>query len=243
MTSSPSAPPSIDWQVVQTSGSAQSFHGQDPDPGTGHQLWVHTAATPALILGSTQPDELIHRDRATQDGIEVCRRRSGGGLVYLDPTTDCWVDAIIPADSPLWDADVGRAFHWIGQAWAATIDEALGPGGPALVHRGGNRSGGSDRPLWCFSGLGHGEVTVGASKVVGLSQRRTRDWVRLQTLVIGRWPGRRLLPYLDLDVARAGRRVDPDSIDPTSVRAGPPPGIRLPDPATLGASFVDRVIG
>lgn len=241
--SSPTSPPPIDWQVVQTHGSAEDFHNRDPDPEPSHQLWVHTTASPALILGSTQPDDLIHRARATEDGIEVCRRRSGGGLVYLDPATDCWVDAVIPTGSPLWDADVGRAFHWIGQAWAATIDRALGPGGPALVHRGASRSSDANRPLWCFSGLGHGEVTVGASKVVGLSQRRTRGWVRLQTLVIGRWPGRRLLPYLDLDVARAGRGVDPDGIDPTTVRAGPPPGIRLPDPQTLSASFVDQVIG
>ncbi len=229
--------------MVQSHGSAESFHRRDPDPEPTHQLWVHTAAAPALILGSTQPDDLIQRARATEDGIEVCRRRSGGGLVYLDPATDCWVDAVIPTGSPLWDADVGRAFHWIGHAWATTIEQAIGAGGPALVHRGGGRSGEGKRPLWCFSGLGHGEVTVGGSKVVGLSQRRTRNWVRLQTLVIGRWPGRRLLPYLDLDVARAGRGVDPDSIDPATVRAGPPPGIRLPDPQTLGAALVDQVTG
>lgn len=241
MTTSPLTPPSIDWLVVPTRGSAEEFHHRDPGQGSGHQLWVHTTPGPALILGSTQPDGLLDRDRAAADGIEVCRRRSGGGLVHLDPVTDCWVDAIVPAGSPLWETDIGRAFHWIGQAWASTIDRALGPGGPALVHLDRTRPGGRNRPLWCFAGLGHGEVTVGASKVVGLSQRRTRDWVRLQSLVIGRWPGRRLLPYLDVDVARTIRGVDPDGIDPATVRAGPPPGIGLPDPQTLAAAFIEQV--
>ena len=35
----------------------------------------------------------------------------------------------------------------------------------------------------CFSGRGPGEVFSGDKKVVGLSQRRTRDWIRFQTLV------------------------------------------------------------
>ncbi len=59
---------------MQSHGSAESFHRRDPDPEPTHQLWVHTAAAPALILGSTQPDDLIQRARATEDGIEVCRR-------------------------------------------------------------------------------------------------------------------------------------------------------------------------
>lgn len=225
--------------MLRSSGSADEFHHRDPSSDPGHELWVHTPTRPALILGSTQPDELIDRQRAEADGIEVCRRRSGGGLVYLDPTTDCWIDAIVPADSPRWDADVGRAFHWLGEVWATTIDRALGPSGPALLHRPGPRSSPARRPLWCFDDLGHGEVTVGASKVVGLSQRRTRNWVRLQSLVLGRWPGRRLLPYLDLEVARSLRGVD--GIDPTAVRAGPPTGIRLPPPDVLAKAFIDAV--
>ncbi len=247
-------PTSIAWRVVRDEGPAAEFHQREPDTEPGHQLWVRRLPGPALILGSTQPDELVRADRAAADGIEVCGRRSGGGLVHVDPATDCWIDAIVPADSPLWHRDVGLAFHWLGQVWADVLDERLGPAGPALVHRAPPRSGRSGRALWCFADRGHGEVTVGASKVVGLSQRRTRTWVRLQSLVLGAWPGRRLLPYLDLDVAASlvGRHADTSSIDrnpsidrdpaidPGAVRAGPPPGVRLPDPEALADAFIGR---
>ena len=72
----------------------------------------------------------------------------------------------MPAGSPLWEHDVGRAFHWVGQTWAAALDDVLGPTGPALVNRPSPRSTRASRPLWCFAELGHGEITVGASKVV-----------------------------------------------------------------------------
>ena len=37
--------------------------------------------------------------------------------------------------------------------------------------------------LVCFAGLGPGEVTLDGQKLVGLSQRRTRDGVRIQGLL------------------------------------------------------------
>lgn len=269
----PTAPPGdrdqpepIGWEIEYSTGSADAFHHRDPDAdATGeigavaaagsatetpdrHRLWIHTTPSPVLILGSTQPDELIRRDRAAADGIEVCRRRSGGGLVYLDPATDCWVDAIVPIGSPLWQEDVGRAFHWMGAAWVEVLDDVLGPGGPALLHRGRPRATGSGsrrpaRSLWCFDDLGHGEVTIGGSKVVGLSQRRTRRSARLQSLVLGRWPGRRLLPYLDPRVVEELAGSGEVTLDPGAVLAGPPPGIRLPAPTTLAAAFVARLTG
>jgi hypothetical protein len=263
-------PPRVRWQVARDTATASEFHRRDPETDTGHQLWIQRIPGPALILGSTQPDELIRADRAEADGIEICRRRSGGGLVFLDPATDCWLDAIVPAGSPLWHDDVGVAFHWLGNRWAAALNDLLGPAGPALANH--PRAGATQRrrPLWCFAGLGHGEVTIGASKVVGLSQRRTRQWIRLQSLVLGAWPGRRLLPYLDLDVARAlaetgpsgrslttaaraagllaaesaradrGDQSPPLGTDPGRVRAGPPPGIRLPAPDVLVEAFLER---
>jgi len=47
----------------------------------------------------------------------------------------------------------------------------------------------------CFAGLGSGEVSVGDRKIVGMSQRRTRDWARFQCLV-----HRRFEPDDSLDV-------------------------------------------
>lgn len=267
-----SPPPPPAWQVIEVAGSADAFHRRDPGPAPGHQLLIASIPRPALVLGSTQPDELIDRDRAEADGIEVCRRRSGGGLVYLDPRTDCWIDAVVPARSPLWQDDVGTAFHWLGRCWAGVLDAAIGPAGPVEVNR--PRPGGLPlphsttapddsprrrrvtRPLWCFAELGHGEVSLGGSKIVGLSQRRTRHWTRLQSLVLGRWPGWRLGPYLDPAVAAdlvagAGSATLtnsevvgaglPPAADPAFVAAGPPAGITLPDVATLIERFVESI--
>ena len=243
-------PTRVRWRVVRETGPAEDFHRRDPDGDPGHQFWILRPSRPTLVLGSTQPAELVRTDRAATDGIEVCRRRSGGGLVYLDPATDCWLDAIVPVGSPLWHDDVGRAFHWLGRRWADTISDLLGPAGPALANHPRPTRAPNPRPLWCFAGIGHGEVTIGASKVVGLSQRRTRGWIRLQSLVLGAWPGRRLLPYLDLDVAAellgtrptgASTGSDPPlGADPARVRAGPPPGLRLPPPDELIDAFLDR---
>ena len=42
--------------------------------------------------------------------------------------------------------------------------------------------------LVCFAGIGPGEVLDGdGRKWVGISQRRTRDWIRLQTMAHRRW--------------------------------------------------------
>lgn len=246
-------PQRVRWRVLRDAAPAAEIHARDPGPEPGHQLWIHRVPRPALILGSTQPEELVRSDLAAADGIEVCRRRSGGGLVYLDPATDCWLDAIVPVGSPLWRDDVGVAFHWLGERWAAALNTLLGPAGPAVIHRPRPGATSRRRPLWCFADLGHGEVSIGPSKVVGLSQRRTRNWLRLQSLVLGGWPGRRLLPYLDLDVARSlvgGEATDnrggtssaalPFGIDPARVRAGPPPGVRLPAPDALIEAFLDQ---
>jgi len=101
----------------------------------------------------------------------------------------------IPAGDPLWDNDVGRAFHWLGAVWAEVL---AAEGLSARVHDGGLRS-----TPWsgrvCFAGLGPGEVTVEGRKVVGLSQRRTREAARFQCCALLRWEPERLLDVLTLD--------------------------------------------
>jgi lipoate-protein ligase A len=51
----------------------------------------------------------------------------------------------------------------------------------------------------CFAGLGPGEVTVEGRKVVGLSQRRTREAALFQCCAARRWEPARLLELLALD--------------------------------------------
>lgn len=186
------------WVVERATGSAAVFHAQPlPEPVT-RTVWVFDVDRPALVLGSTQRDEVVDRDETTRAGIEVVRRRSGGGAVLLEPGGATWIDVVVPADDPLWDDDVGRSFHWLGDVWRDAL-AAFGIDG--AVHR--------DRPMqtrWselvCFAGLGAGEVVVrGGAKVLGMSQRRTRAGARLQTTVLHDWSPRRFAALLALPSA------------------------------------------
>ncbi|HKA04003.1 MAG TPA: hypothetical protein VKD67_06720, partial [Acidimicrobiales bacterium] len=92
-----------------------------------------------------------------------------------------------PAGDPLWSDDIGRAAHWLGDAWTTALATAGVTG--ATVHRGPLiRAPWSD--VVCFAGLGPGEVTIDGRKVVGISQRRTRAAARFQCAALLRWdPG------------------------------------------------------
>lgn len=147
---------------------------------------------PAVVLGSTQGDGVVVPGAA---GLEVARRRSGGGAVLVEPGRLAWADVVVPAGDPLWRADVGRATWWLGEAWAAALS-ALGVAG-GVVHRGGLVPS-SWSPWVCFAGLGPGEVTVDGAKVVGISQRRNRTGVLFQCAVPLAWDPAPLLAALAL---------------------------------------------
>lgn len=115
--------------------------------------------------------------------VDVVRRRSGGGLVWLDPTVSCWVDLTVPVGDRLHSDDVGLAFGWIGELIAACLTEF---GVEAEVHR-GPAIAGPDDGLVCFTGRGAGEVFVEGRKLVGMSQRRTRHASRFQCVWYDSW--------------------------------------------------------
>lgn len=166
-------------------------------------MWVFDVEHPAIVLGSGQPDSDVDADAAYAAGVDVVRRRSGGGAVLLVPGDVVWIDVLLPATDPLWSDDVRLAFHWLGEAWA----EALGRLGVAAdVHRGAMvPSPWSSRA--CFAGLGPGEVvaaTPGRPKLVGLSQRRTRHGARLQSSVHRRFSA---APTVDLLAMTAADRT------------------------------------
>jgi len=149
---------------------------------------VLVPTVPAVVLGSTQAAP------PGPAGIEVVRRRSGGGAVLVAPDDPLWVDVDLPVGDGLWSDDVGRSFSWLGAAWA----EALGGG---VVHEGPFEPGRWGRTV-CFAGRGPGEVFVDGAKVVGLAQRRTRAGARFQCAVLGSWePG----PLIDVVVPPADR--------------------------------------
>ncbi len=119
-------------------------------------------------------------------GASVVRRRGGGGAVLVAPGAQVWVDVWIPRFDPLWDADVVRSARWVGDAWAAAIDD-VGLG-PSVVHDGSSVAAPWSAEV-CFAGLGPGEVRSGSPqrKVMGLTQHRTRHGVRFQAMALARW--------------------------------------------------------
>lgn len=151
---------------------------------------------PALVIGSTQPAAHVDADRLDAAGVDLCRRRSGGGAVLVCPGDLLWVDVVVPAGDYLWSSDVGRAFWWLGDVWVEALAR-LGVAG-AEAHRGplvANRWSG-----WaCFAGLGPGEVSAAGAKVVGISQRRTRQGSLLQCAALLRWDPPALVELMALD--------------------------------------------
>jgi len=216
------------WEVERSSGPAGPFHARDLPDEPVPAVWVHEVTRPALVLGSTQGDEVVDTGAAAAAGVDVVRRRSGGGAVLLVPGRQLWVDVVVPRDHERWSDDVGLAFHWLGEAWA----DALGSLGVAAeVHRGA-----LVRTAWsrlvCFAGLGPGEVTVGGRKVVGVSQRRTRAAARFQCSALAAWEPGPLLHLLRLDPAER-RRAGAELADAAA-------GVGV-DLAALEAAFLARL--
>jgi lipoate-protein ligase A len=212
------------WIIERATGAAGALHaasGAQLDGASGpvgRRARVLEASRAAVVLGAAEPDHHVDRRRAERLGLEVARRRSGGGAVLVGPGEVLWVDLIVPRDDPLWSDDVGRATWWVGELWAGALGavwdrRATAWRGPLV------RTAWSD--LVCFAGLGPGEVVVDGgqaapsgtpirAKVVGISQRRTRRGALFQCASLLRWRPADLLQALDLDPSareRAGAEL------------------------------------
>ena len=103
--------------------------------------------------------------------------------MLLWPDEFVWLDLEIPATDELWNNDIGHSMWWVGEFWRAML---AGSEPRAAVYRGRMQ-----RTRWstdvCFAGTGPGEVLVDTAKLVGISQRRTREAARFQTMVHLRW--------------------------------------------------------
>lgn len=143
-----------------------------PEP-TGRLAAFCYPNRPAVVLGSTQQLASIDQDATAAFGAELVRRRSGGGAVFIAPGAQVWLDLFVPVDDPLYALDVSRAAGFVGELWRETLVELEGVGTEFVVHAGPLVSSPWSR-LWCFSGLGPGEVSAAGKKLVGVSQRRSR---------------------------------------------------------------------
>lgn len=182
-------------------GSAAGFHARPVPDTPDRSVSVLEVGRPALVLGSTQSESDADLGALAAAGVELARRRSGGGAVLLRPREVLWVDVVVPRGDRLWDDDVGVAFHWLGRSWAAALADL---GVRAEVHEGPLVTTTWSR-LVCFAGLGPGEVTVGGAKVVGIAQRRTRGGARFQCALLARWRPADTISLLALDEGERAR--------------------------------------
>jgi lipoate-protein ligase A len=159
-----------------------------------------TRAVPAstLVLGSTQPAELVAGSSLRAHGTALVRRRGGGGAVYLAPGEPLWLDAWVPRDDPLWRHDVSVAAAWVGDWWVAAL-AAFGLSG--LDVHSGRAVPGELGDLVCFAGRGPGEVFHDGRKVVGLSQWRAREGALFSSCAYLHWDPRPMIELLDVDEA------------------------------------------
>ncbi len=169
------------WSTEHRAGDVGAFHARPL--GDQRSATFFEVRLPTLVLGSSQRAESVDIEAAGRLGIDIARRRSGGGGVLLWPGEHIWLDLEIAESDDLWSDDVGRAMWWVGGLWQT----ALAPFAPhAEVYRGRLQ-----RTLWspavCFAGAGPGEVLISGAKLVGVAQRRTRHAARFQSMVHLRW--------------------------------------------------------
>ena len=224
------------WRLEVVEDTAAAIHAGSAalvaPPGLGLVRTVRVFHTTdrAVVLGSTQPPGDVDAVRAARAGVSVVRRQSGGGAVLVGPGMVVWVDVVIPASDPLSERDVGRAFWWLGETWAAALGDAGLRGGQPW-------RGGLCRTRWsarvCFAGLGPGEVTLGSAKVVGMTQRRTRAGALFQCAVPVGWDPVPLLEVLAM--------ADDDRAAAASELAGCAAGVGVQVAGRLIPAFLDRL--
>jgi len=172
-------------QAVRLTGTVAELHARDPFADGAVEepaVWWCDFTDAAIVLGSSQRDDVLDRAAVDAAGLSVVRRRSGGGAVLLVPGSVVWVDLVVPAGT--WPDDVRGSMVAAGEAWRDALG-AAGVADPATlaVHDGGMVTSAWSTTV-CFAGVGPGEVLDASAtpprKLVGLSQRRGRHGARIQ---------------------------------------------------------------
>ncbi len=190
-------------RLTRWAGRAGALHERPIQPANALNELIVTR--PAIVLGRAQKVDDGFEARADAAGFGVARRVSGGTAVVVGPAESMWVDVVVAKGATGWNDDIGKAGCWMGDQWVAALAGAGIDG--ATVHRSGmQRLPGYDSV--CFAGIGPGEILdVDGAKLVGISQRRTRDWALFQCAVPLRWDPSPLIAVLgpQAEAARAAR--------------------------------------
>jgi len=163
-----------------------------PVEGDRAELWIMRPSRPALVMGSSQKPEQFHHDLLSADGVELVGRRSGGGAVFIDPAATVWIDLVAPRTSDWWSRELAENFLMVGRVWQRAlavlgVETELCTTAPVRTEA---------ASLACWAGVGWGELTLGAAKVVGLSARRTRWGTRVQAMAVLNGSSARVGDYL-----------------------------------------------
>ena len=194
----------MSWDFRQWHGSVGDFHNADLLADAKRTAWFLHVERDTIALGSHQSESDYDPVVAKNLEIEVVRRRSGGGAVWLPRQSVIWVDLIIPSDDSLWSDDVREAALWVGQLWQRAIEEISAQPLELRVASGALKADALGEKI-CFVSEGPGEVMSKASKVVGISQRRSRTGARFQCCAYTEPLAHAFAAVMGLDPADAGR--------------------------------------
>ncbi len=192
------------WAVEHHRDSVERLHALGYESARGRVIRVHQPTDPALVLGSTQSLDLVDMNKAKQLGIEVVKRQSGGGAVYVSSSNVLWIDLELPRKDLLFKEDISHSFTWLGKAWMDALSHISAGSdfveiGPLDVYDGTATRDEISR-LVCFAGRSPGEVFVGNKKMIGLSQRRTRAGSLFQCAVALSWDPSIYAELLPVDI-------------------------------------------
>lgn len=175
-----------------------------PVDGTGIEMWIMRPSRTAVVMGSGQKPEQFRGAVLGERNIELAARRSGGGAVYIEPTGMVWVDVLIPKTSALWDDDLVATFLRVGEMWRRALEVCGVTTALCGAHAPPEPSARNvEARLACWAGSGWGELLIDATKVVGLSQRRTRWGARVQGMAVLDGSARNVVEFLDVEPATA----------------------------------------
>ncbi|MEY2473016.1 MAG: lipoate---protein ligase, partial [Actinomycetota bacterium] len=167
---------SLTTRLTHWAGTAGALHAR---PILTEQRVTELYATrPAIVLGRGQKVDDGFEARASAAGLGVARRVSGGSAVLVGPGECAWVDVVVARGADGWNDDIGKAGCWMGDQWVVAL-EAAGVRDLTVHRTAMERRPGS--AAVCFAGVGSGEVLrADGAKLVGVSQRRTREWALFQ---------------------------------------------------------------
>ncbi|MEC7175217.1 MAG: hypothetical protein VXW34_06410, partial [Actinomycetota bacterium] len=145
----------MNTESLSRTATAEELHAVTPIRRDGVRLVRCIPESMALVLGSRQSEHLIDLRRAAQRNIEVIRRRSGGGIVLVDPHRSLWIDIEIGADDSRYVAEPLGMMAQVGRWWLAALI-SLDCAFPGIWQFVGQTGSDSDGELVCFAGRSHG---------------------------------------------------------------------------------------